>query len=150
MRGVRHHMGPRCPYCHQSQFTYRALVGVHPAAHVIPEKIVCPSCHAELRVTAMSRLTGGIAFFATMVTIALLPSTMETRWETWELLLAISAGFILYSFEWVFIVRLKPWTPHFQYWLPKSRVVGYSVYLLVPVAVIALILYLAVHFRWGL
>jgi hypothetical protein len=85
-----------------------------------------------------------------MAAIALLALATEARWKTWELVLAVLAGFLLYSIVWIFIVQLKPWTPRFEYWLPKSRVVGYSVYLLIPVAVIASLLYLAWHFRWGM
>ena len=143
-------MGPRCPYCQQSAFSYRALVAVHPSAHVIPEKIVCPSCHAELRVTAMSRLTGALAFLATMAAVVLFALAADIKSQSWEFVVAILLGFVLYSIVWTLIVRLKPWTPQFQYWLPKSRVVGYSVYLLMPVVMIGVLLYLAWHFRLGM
>lgn len=55
----------------------------------------------------------------------------------------------LYSIAWIYIVRLKPWCP-WQYWLPGSRLVGYSVYLGIPVAVIVALIALAVHFQWGM
>ncbi|MFL0802023.1 MAG: hypothetical protein K6L80_16370 [Agarilytica sp.] len=37
-----------------------------------------------------------------------------------------------------------------QYWLPKSRLLGYFVYLVVPVSIIALALAVAIHFEVGM
>lgn len=145
-------MGPRCPKCHASSFTYRALIDVHPWNDIsdMPAKITCPSCHEALRVTATSRLWGGIAFVVIMFGIGLTPAATRMTWTTWGVVLAVLAGFFLYSIVWASIVQLKPWTPRLQYWLPKSRVLGYSVYLMIPLAVIALLLYLAMYFRWGM
>jgi hypothetical protein len=55
--------------------------------------------------------------------------------------LGLMAGY--YFGLWPIAVRLKPWS-EFHYWLPKSRLVGYSVYLLLPVALLALLLYAAI------
>ncbi len=67
----------------------------------------------------------------------------------WQVLLLAFGTLAAYYFAiWPVAVRLKPWTP-FQYWLPKSRLVGYSVYLLAPVALMVLLFYLAVRFGVG-
>jgi hypothetical protein len=50
-----------------------------------------------------------------------------------------------YALVWPHVIRLEEWRPHFKYWLPKSRVVGYSVYLLLPIAVMALLFYLGIR-----
>ena len=70
--------------------------------------------------------------------------------QQWKLVLVVMGGIAFYYYAiWPLVVRLKPWT-EFQYWLPKSRLVGYSVYLLLPVATIALLIYLAAKFELGM
>jgi hypothetical protein len=68
----------------------------------------------------------------------------------WQFLVAILSVMAAYYFAiWPLIVRLKPWSD-FHYWLPQSRLVGYSVYLLLPVGIVVLALYLAVKFKVGM
>jgi len=68
----------------------------------------------------------------------------------WQILIVVAGILAFYYLAiWPLVVQLTPWTD-FQYWLPKSRLVGYSVYLLLPVAAIALFLYLAVKFGLGM
>ena len=67
--------------------------------------------------------------------------------QKWQLMLVTLGYMTSYYFGfWPLALRLKPWS-EFQYWLPESRLVGYSVYLLLPVALMALLLYAAI--RWG-
>ena len=47
------------------------------------------------------------------------------------------------------IVKAKKFRQR-HYWLPKSRVLGYFVYLVVPVGLVLLALVLAVHFEVGM
>ena len=64
---------------------------------------------------------------------------------------SVAAGIMAFHYFaiWPYVVRLKPWSA-FQYWLPKSRLVGYCVYLLLPIATIALLIYLAAAFELGM
>lgn len=143
-------MGPRCPNCHRSDFSFRQLYAVHPhPGEFSPSRIICPSCRAVLRVTAISRLVSAFACIGILVGLVVLPVDMGVSLDGWRLLLFTVAGIALYSIAWIHIVRLKPWTP-WQYWLPKSRVVGYAVYLGIPVAVMVFVISLAVHFKWGM
>lgn len=143
-------MGPHCPQCHRSEFSFRSLHSVHPyPGEFSPARIVCPSCHAALRVTAMSRLISAIVCLSILAGLVVLALTAGASFQGWRVAPLAVAGVAVYSIAWTYIVRLKPWTP-FQYWLPKSRVVGYAVYLGIPVAAIVFVLTLAVHFRWGM
>ena len=137
-------MRPSCPRCSKSEFSYRALLSVHPfEGEFTPAKIDCPSCGAGLRVTAWSRLFAAVAIVGVLVACMFLLGNLPFRVEQWQAILAGLGAVALYHFAlWPMIVRLKPWSP-FQYWLPKSRVVGYTVYLLIPLAFMVLILYLA-------
>ena len=144
-------MGPSCPNCGKSEFRYRALLSVHPSpGEMSPTLITCPSCGSNLRVTAKSRLLGAATFLSLVIASAMLLATLPMTLMEWQFLTAILSVMAAYYFAiWPLIVRLKPWS-EFQYWLPKSRLVGYSVYLLLPLGIMALALYLAVKFKVGM
>jgi hypothetical protein len=132
----------------KSEFPYRELLSVHPSlGEFTPARITCPSCGTELRVTAKSRLFAAGAVFSSLLAGIFALVRLHIHLPEWQTtLLAFSAIAAYYFAIWPLIVRLKPWTP-FQYWLPKSRLVGYSVYLLIPLALMVLLLCLAVKFR---
>jgi hypothetical protein len=143
-------MGPRCPQCHRSEFSFRALQSVHPyPGEFSPARIVCPSCRAALRVTAMSRVASAFVCLGILAVLVALALKIGVSFQGWRVVPLLVAWVANYSIAWIFIVRLKPWTP-FRYWLPKSRVIGYTVYFGMPVAAIVFVLTLAVHFKWGM
>lgn len=129
----------------KTEFSYRALLSLHPySGESTPSRITCPSCGTVLRVTATTRLISWCLVvglpLATLFVLAWLP----VLFKDWQVALAVLAVFSIYHFAaWPCIVRLKPWTP-FEYWLPKRRVVGYMVYLLAPLSLMAIIFYLAI------
>ncbi len=62
------------------------------------------------------------------------------------------AGFIalvVWPITFPVIVKAKKYHQR-QYWLPKNRLLGYFVYLVIPVGVIVLALALAIHFEVGM
>ena len=144
-------MWPSCPQCNKSDFSYRALLSVHPYPfEFTPASITCPSCGAALRVTTKSRFL----IFALAMILVPAPFYLLARWrvdlqEGQFPFVAIGIIVFYYLAIWPFVVRFKPWSA-FQHWLPKSRLVGYSVYLLLPVATIALLMYLAAKLRVGM
>lgn len=140
-------MRPSCPRCMKSEFSYLALLSVHP--HVFeftPARISCPSCSAALRVTAKSRVLAAVVIAGSLIGCMILLGSLPFYLQKWQAnLVALGVSAAYYFTAWPVIVRLKPWTP-FQYWLPKSRLVGYTVYLLIPVALMAFLFYLAIRF----
>jgi hypothetical protein len=143
-------MGPQCPKCHRADFSFRALLVVHPyPGEFSPALIRCPSCGAELRVTAKSRLASAVVCLGILAGLAVLAAKTGVSLDGGAFVALLVAWVGLYAMAWLYIVRLKPWTP-WQYWLPESRVVGYSVYLGLPVALLVALIGLAVHFKWGL
>ena len=143
-------MGPRCPHCHRSEFSYRALLLVHPyRGEFSPAKIVCPSCSTRLRVTTLSRIAAALLFVLPLFALVALSAQRADLTHS-QVALVVASWFALYYLVlWPITVRLKKWTPY-QYWLPKSRLVGYTVYLLTPIAVMVLLLYLAAYFKLGM
>ena len=144
-------MGPSCPTCKKSEFSHRALRAVHPyAGEFCPASITCPCCGRDSRITARSRLLSVILMLVLATAPSLLLLQAGIHLQQWKLVLVVMGGIAFYYYAiWPLVVRLKPWT-EFQYWLPKSRLVGYSVYLLLPVATIALLIYLAAKFELGM
>ena len=144
-------MGPSCPQCKESDFSYRALLSVHPYfGEFSPARIICPSCGATLRVTAKARLLSATLFLFLVFATGVLLAKAGSQLHGWQLFIVVAGVLAFYSLAiWPLFVRLKPWSA-FQYWLPKSRLVGYSVYLLLPVATIVLLLYLATKFGFGM
>ena len=144
-------MGPSCPTCNKSEFSYRELRLVHPyPGEFSPASISCPACEKDSRVTAKSRLLAAILILVLAAAPSLLLLQSGVHLNRWQVILVAMGGIAFYYYAiWPIIVRLKPWT-EFQYWLPKSRLVGYSVYLILPIATIALLVYLAAKFELGM
>lgn len=138
-------MRASCPRCMKSEFSYRALRSAHPYfGEFSPTRLNCPSCGVSLRITAKSRFLAAGAIVGSLIACTLLLGLLPVHLHRWQVILVASGVVAVHYFMvWPAIVRLKPWTP-FQYWLPKSRLVGYFVYLAVPVALMASLLFLAV------
>jgi hypothetical protein len=134
----------------KSGFSYRALLSTHPYfGEFSPTRITCPSCGVALRVTAKSRLLAAGAIVGSLIGCMFLLGRLPVHLHKWQVFLAALGIFTAYYFiVWPAIIRLKPWTP-FQYWLPKSRLIGYFVYLVIPVALMASLLSLAIKFEVG-
>lgn len=144
-------MGPPCPQCKKSDFSYRELLSVHPyPGEFNPARITCPSCRAASRVTAKSRLLAvALILFLAIVPVLLL-ARAGLDLAKWQIILVVIAFLAFYNVAiWPQIVRLKPWT-EWRYWLPKSRLIGYTVYLLLPIAAIALLIFLAAKLGLGM
>ena len=143
-------MRASCPRCMKSEFSYRALLSAHPYfGEFSPTRITCPSCGVPLRVTARSRFLAAGAVVGSLIACMLLLGLLPIQLHKWQVILvALGVVTAYYFMVWPTIVRLKPWTP-FQYWLPKSRLIGYFVYLVIPVALMASLLFLAVKFGAG-
>jgi len=102
------------------------------------------------RVTGLSRAIGALVVVALCAALIILAHLVAEHPPKWLVLALFVVGLATYYFAiWPRLLRLKPWTP-FKYWLPKSRLVGYAVYLLLPIALIALLLYLAARLGLGM
>ncbi len=143
-------MGPPCPNCKKPDFSYRQLLSVHPyRGEFSPASITCPTCGAVSRVTAKSRLLAIVLILSLAIIPVLLLAQATFHLAVWKLVLVVMVFLSFYYLAiWPLIIRLKPWT-EFAVWLPKSRLVGYFVYLLLPLTMIALLILLAVRLGLG-
>jgi hypothetical protein len=136
-----------CPNCGCSKFPYTLLLTSY-SARGWGRPIKCPSCKHTLQVSVISKLAAGLALlilpFAGIVLVS---------HESHSVVVGDSIGISMAALSMFLIaptiVRFKPFAPY-RVWLPKSRVVGYSVYLLLPVALMVLLFAIAVHYRWGM
>jgi hypothetical protein len=144
-------MKPICPNCKESKFKYRDLLGVHPyPGEFAPASIFCPSCGIELRVMTRSRLLAAVILLGSIFGSLFLLLSASKQASDWQVpIIGLCALGIYYLLLWPVIVRFKAWTP-FQYWLPKSRLVGHSVYLLLPLSLMGALVYLAAKFKVGM
>ena len=142
-------MGPSCPRCKKSDYSYQELLMVHPyRGELRPAPIICPSCGQMSRVTAKSRLLAIAIILAFPLSVILLVGARVHLHKAQVVVLAIAAIVVYYYAIWPFVVRLKPWS-EFYIWQPKDRLLGYFGYLL-PAAVVALLFYMAVRFKIGM
>ena len=148
---IGNRMGPSCPRCKNSDFRYRELLSVHPhPGEFSPARITCPSCGAASRVTAKSRLFAVTLILFLVIVPVFLLARAGLDLAKWQIILVVMAILAFYNLAiWPHVVRLKPWT-EWRYWLPKSRLIGYTVYLLLPIASIALLIYLAAKLGLGM
>ena len=66
-----------------------------------------------------------------------------------DIILAVPAVLLVWPLTFSLIVKAKKYRKR-RYWLPKSRLLGYFVYLGVPIFVIILALAMAIHFEFGM
>ena len=142
-------MGPSCPRCEKSEFSYQALLDVHPYRFELsPARITCPACGLVSRVTSKSRVFAAFILIGLFVSCFLIVG-MWISLQKWQMAVLGIICVVLYYFAiWPAMVRLKPWT-EFHVWQPKNRLLGYFVFLL-PAALVALGFYLAVQFKIGM
>ena len=140
-------MRARCPTCKKSQFSRKSLRSVFPdrSEAIRPASITCPACGSASRITSKSRIGGVIltAIFAGAPYFII--HWIGVDLNPWQMgLSSIVGGFFFIIVIWPSVVQLEPWS-EWSNLLPRSRLVGYSLYLLLPVAVIILCFYLAVR-----
>ena len=105
----------------------------------------CGHCNKNCMATDRSLF---LWFFVFLVTTGLLVYVATSEIELNKLFSAVVA-FIIWLITFPLIVKAKKYRVR-QYWLPKSRALGYLVYLVVPVGVIVMVLATAIHFQVGM
>ncbi len=102
------------------------------------------------RITFKSRLLAMVLFLVSIFVTFPLLAKLGIGLHGWQPVFVIVGVMTSYYFAiWPYVVRLEPWT-EYQYWLPKARIAGYAIYLLIPILAIVLLLYLAAKFQFGM
>jgi len=106
-----------------------------------PPHFLCPNCQNKLGSTELSRFFCVIALVLTLF-LSLIVSVIVISWFNFsESLMTVQiAIFVLINFKinqyiiWPYIIKLKKWET-LQASLPKSRLVGYSLFLVLPLLI---------------
>jgi hypothetical protein len=133
-----------CPICGKSGFRYTTLLNAWPGREWSPQVICCPDCGAELRLTTRARWAAVLLMFVPAG--ALILWRPGTTIFMGALALAWAISFFI---AWPRIVSFQKWSP-FKVWLPKGRIVGYTVYLLLPLVIMFGLLWLGAMNGWGM
>ncbi len=106
---------------------------------------VCQNCKLACKATTSSLLIWLSIFIAVSgITLFLISMYAEISKS-----IAAVVALIYWPITAPLFVKATKFKP-MQYWLPQSRIVGYLVYLVLPVSMIALVIYLLVHFNVGM
>lgn len=137
--------------CGKCEFGYGEILSLAPG-HVEfePSSVICSLCGVRLRITTRSRIKFSLVIFVTIFGGLVLFGYMNPKLSLLAyVVVGGSIALTSYLLVWPMQVELEKWSP-FNYWLPKSRLVGYGVYLLLPAMLIIGIFILAVKFELGM
>jgi len=146
---------PRCPHCGKPAFKYLVLAQTFFPSRSGPKPIRCPSCGGYACLSRQSQLVWVLLFLFAVATIAAVAKLNSNLTSAGVYLFSV-AVYIFWTLAWAsvwpWIVKLQSWQHHLDSgskpWLPKSRMVGYLVYLLLPIAVMVALFAFAVHEGW--
>lgn len=142
-------MNLSCPICGNYILSYKEKMTLAPLPNQFSLPTVkCKSCGELLCSTFLSRLILVSLTFGVILKIGFYFDDPKLSGFQFSVMF-LSVGSLFYFGIWQFIVRLKKWRPPEEY-LPKSRLVGYSLYLILPITLMITLLYLAIRFEWGI
>jgi hypothetical protein len=151
-------VNPQCPHCRKSTVSYLLLLRTFFQSRHRVDRIECPSCGGY---ACLSRQSMGVwLLLVVLFPIPILAALAKLRWGLLRSAGPYSGG-VFYVFwmlawasVWPWIVKFQSWDHYvhsgWKPWLPKSRIVGYSVYLLLPIIFMVMLFALAVHEGWGM
>lgn len=90
----------------------------------------------------------GLWFVCFLITIGAFIFSVSQIVEITKLMAGVAA-LIAWPITFPSIVKAKKYEIR-EYWLPKNRLLGYFVYLIVPVLVVVLAIAIAIHFKVGI
>ena len=141
-------MNLSCPICKKYEFTYGEILHMSPGGHEFsPNRLDCGGCNARLRITRKSRLLFIAIFFVSLIgNIFGMNAIFPKASKVLLLISMVSVITCVYFIIWPRIVESEYWAPY-KYWLPKSRLLGYTVYLVLPISVIIGLFCIVIFFR---
>jgi len=117
-----------------------------PNQWVLPS-VTCQSCGEYLCATLLSRIAFVILAIGVILKVSFYFENPKLTGLQFSAMF-LTVGTFFYFGVWPFMVRLKKWVPLEKY-LPKSRVVGYGVYLVLPIIFIIAAFVLAAKYELG-
>jgi hypothetical protein len=137
-----------CPNCKEYTLTYWEKMSLAPKKDIVLPSVICRNCQFKIGTTSTSRY-GFILFFVFCMALGLFivaKLNLNSIFAPIPFLISLAASYFL---VWPYLVRVKPWCD-FKYYLPKSRLVGYGIYLFIPIVLIVGLFVLGIKFGWGM
>ena len=137
-----------CPNCKEYSLSYWEKMYLAPKKDIVLPSVICKNCQFRIGATSASRFGFIVLFIFCIVLSAFIvvKLNLESIYTLISLLISLSASYFL---VWPYIIRVKPWCD-FKYYLPENRLVGYSIYLFIPVTFIVGLFVLGIKFGWGM
>ena len=111
--------------------------------------IWCGNCKEYLSSTSLYRALFLILIFASIIWSAISLDNSDLNLSSFQLTAMVFVGALVYWFViWPLFLKVKKWQPPY-YYLPKSRIVGYFLYLVIPVLFLFGLLFLAAKYEVG-
>lgn len=140
----------KCRICTDQNISYWELLKLAPLPYQwSPPAISCPKCQVKLGASNWSRSLFILGLSVSLIVGQILLTPVVNNFvealdiSSYSVSILVMATF--YIAIWPSIIRLQEWKPYKKPWLPKSRVVGYTVYLVIPASLIIGGLFLAVY-----
>lgn len=138
----------KCVYCNNYTLSYQQKRLLTPKVfQFTPASVECPKCQEQLGSTEVSRALCVLSLIATLLAcmIALGGSAENISMPMVSFIVVICYSINNY-FLWPKLIRIKKWQTLSDS-LPKSRLVGYLIFFVLPVCFIIGLLYLGVYFE---
>lgn len=140
-------MRKKCPICSEQYFNYEELLTLTPQPlQFSPASLDCPCCKEKLGSTVFSKfMCGFILVFSLiggMLGLAVLFPDLSKIGIT---VYALTTMVLNYRVIWPSIIRLKKWET-IEDLLPRSRLIRYTLFLILPILFIMLLFTLAIYF----
>lgn len=137
-------MSLTCPVCKTYKLSYKERVILLP---VIGWSVTCKSCDEIIGATVISELL----FMLLLIVVNLIGIRflLDLNFRHINFFTAfIISNLILCVLVWPLILRLRKCVV-FKPYIPKSRFVGYLIYLIFPIFLIISVFFFAVKYQWG-
>jgi hypothetical protein len=89
-----------------------------------------------------------LAFFTVIILVGSIVYAASMLIEM-NKLIAVGVALVMWPLAFPVIIKTRKYEQR-QYWLPKSRALGYLIYLVVPVSIVVLTLTAAIYFEVGM
>ena len=136
-----------CSNCSKYIFKYQDILYLAPRQELEPTHFSCPKCKFNFRITRASRY-----YFICLLLICIFPPALLNSHLSLGFSINKIFGFVIlaivfcYLVLWPKIIEVEKWAPY-KCWLPNSRIVGYSVYLILPILFVLGLFYISVNLR---
>jgi len=143
-------MKKKCPICNQHFFKYKELLTVTPQPfQFTPASLDCPRCKAKIGSTVFSKFICGVILISSLIGGMIGLANFFPNLSKPEIaIFTLTVMALNFRIFWPATIRLKNWET-MEDILPKSRAIGYLLFLIWPVATIIGLFVVAITFKWG-